>query len=296
MTAQNLWFPGADTAKFTPLGQIRKGQDGAIFHDLVFRFTAKGICSVYQLQTRALLGEFVLDKADVICPHSNAVFFGTEYAAPGDEFPILYSNIYNNYAGRPDPLVGTFCAYRIIREGNHFAFRLVQVIEIGFTHTPLWRSANAEDVRPYGNFVMDSATNSLWAYVMRDENSSTRFFRFQMPKISAGFFDLRFGLPVVTLTEEDIIQQFDSCYVNFMQGAICHDGLIYSTEGFTVPNKRSAIPALRIFDTKTQQQVFHLDLTTVGLTVEPEFTEVYNGQFYYADHDGNFYSVTFGKE
>ncbi len=293
MMEQKLWFPGADTAKFTPLGQVRKGQDGAIWGGFVFRFTAKGVCGVYDLQTMQLVNEFVLDKADVICPHSNAVFFGTEFVSPEDAFPILYSNVYNNYPGK---LAGTCCAYRIIREGCHFISRLVQVIEIGFTDTPLWRSENVEDIRPYGNFVMDQASHSLWAYVMRDESNSTRFFRFPMPKITDGNMDLRFGVPVVTLTETDIAEQFDSCYVNFMQGAICRDGVIYSTEGFTVPNKRNASPALRIFDTKTQSQVLHLDLTAVGLTVEPEFAEIFNGQFYYADHDGNIYSVTFGKE
>ena len=172
----------------------------------------------------------------------------------------------------------------------------MQVIRVGFAETPLWRSENSEDIRPYGNFVMDGATDSLWAYVMRDESRSTRFFRFRMPKITDGKLDSRFGVPVVTLTEQDIAEQFDSFYVNFMQGAVCHGGLIYSTEGFTIPNQRNANPAIQIFDTKTRQQVLYLDLVALGLTVEPEFAEIYDGQFYYADHDGNFYSVTFGKE
>jgi hypothetical protein len=137
---------------------------------------------------------------------------------------------------------------------------------------------------------------NLLAFVMRDESRTTRFFRFPMPKITEGKPDAKWGVPVVTLTENDIADQIDSCYVNFMQGAICHGGLIYSVEGFTVPNQRNATPAMRIFDTKTQKQVLHLDLAALGLTVEPEFVEVYNGGFYYADHDGNFYSVTFGKE
>ena len=292
MTA-NLWFDGANTAKFAPLGMVHKGQDGAIWNGCVFRFNGKGLCWVYDLTTMEAVGEFTLDKADMICPHSNAVFFGTEYFAEGDEFPILYSNIYNNYPGQ---LAGTCCAYRITREGSAFSSQLVQVIRVGFADTPLWRSEKVEDIRPYGNFVADTPSQSLWAFVMRDESRTTRFFRFPMPKITEGEPDAKWGVPVVTLTECDILEQFDGCYVNFMQGAICHEGLIYSVEGFTTPNQRNATPAMRIFDTKKQKQVLHLDLVALGLTVEPEFVEVYDGQFYYADHDGNFYSVTFGKE
>lgn len=288
---KNLWFDGANTAKFTPLGSVHKGQDGAIWNGCIFRFNGKGQCWVYDLTTMEPMGEFTLDKADRICPHSNAVFFGREYYAAGDEFPILYSNVYNNYPGQ---LAGTCCAYRITRENGKFTSRLVQVIRVGFTDTPLWRSENDEDIRPYGNFVMDG--ENLWAYVMRDESRTTRFFRFPMPKITDGEPDTKRGVPVVTLGEQDIAEQFDECYVNFMQGGICHNGLIYSVEGFTVPNQRKATPAMRIFDTKAKKQVLHLDLAAMGLIVEPEFVAVYNGHFYYADHDGNFYSVTFGKE
>ena len=288
---ENLWFDGANTAEFTRLGQVQKGQDGAIYKDCIFRFGSKGQCRVYDLQTITLIDEFTLDKANLLCPHSNSVCFGKEFYTDGDEFPILYTNIYNNYPGQ---LAGTCCAYRITREKKHFMTQLVQVIEIGFTDTPLWHSENGNDVRPYGNFVADG--DWLWAFVMRDETRTTRFFRFIMPNCTAGNFDLRWGAPVVTLTEKDILEQFDGCYVNYMQGTICHHGLIYSTEGFTVPNQRNALPALRIFDTNAQKQVLHLDLVALGLSVEPEFIEVYNGRVYYADHDGNFYSVTFGKE
>ena len=288
-----LWFDGANCVNFTLLGNVQKGQDGAIFHNCIFRFNGKGLCRVYQLTTMAQLDEFTLDKAEILCPHSNSVFFGSEYFAPGDEFPILYTNVYNNYPGQ---LEGVCCAYRITRMENHFSSQLVQVIRIGFAHTPLWRSENGQDIRPYGNFVMDAASQSLWAFVMRDESRSTRFFRFPMPKVGAGTPDAQWGVPVVTLEEQDITDRFDSCYVNFMQGAICRDSFIYSVEGFTVPNQRNANPALRIFDSNAQKQVFHLDLTAIGLTIEPEFVDIYDGQFYYADHDGNFYSVTFGKE
>ena len=125
MTAKGLWFPDANTAKFTPLGIVHKGQDGAIWNGCVFRFNGKGQCWVYNLTTMEPVGEFTLDKADILCPHSNSVFFGTEYFDDGDAFPLLYSNIYNNYPGQ---MAGTCCAYRITRSNGKFTSQLVQVI------------------------------------------------------------------------------------------------------------------------------------------------------------------------
>ncbi len=286
-----VYFDGATVLSPTHLGTVAKGQDGAIYNNCLFRFSSKGLCRVYDLHTLALLGEFTLDKAEILCPHSNSVCFGD---SDGEDFPILYTNIYNNYAAAADRLEGVCCAYRITRNGNDFQSRLVQVIRIGFVDTPLWRSENGGDARPYGNFAVDGKT--LWTFVMRDESRTTRFFGFPIPPITEGTMDPQWGVPVVTLTEKDILERFDGDYVNYIQGAICHNGFIYSVEGFTVPNQQNAIPALRIFDTKTQKQVLRLELVALGLTNEPEFVEVYQDRLYYADHNGDVYRFIFGKE
>ena len=73
---------------------------------------------------------FALDKRELITPHSNAVFFGTEFFEEGDEFPLLYSNIYNNYSGKEEPLIGVCLVYRLMRDGDSFKTTLVQIIEI----------------------------------------------------------------------------------------------------------------------------------------------------------------------
>ena len=41
-----LFFPGATTLQFREIGTIQSGQDEA-YGDYLFRFNAKGICSVY---------------------------------------------------------------------------------------------------------------------------------------------------------------------------------------------------------------------------------------------------------
>lgn len=277
----SLYFDGATRLCFTPLGNIAKGQDGGIYDGCLFRFDSKGNCRVYDLQTLTELSTFTLDKADILTPHSNSV------SIRGD---ILYTNLYNTYAKETDRLEGVCCAYRIMREGDTFRTKLLQVIRIGFAHTSLWQSENRQDVRPYGNFVVEG--EKLHAFVMRDESHTTRFFRFALPDITAGEMDKTWGVPVVTLTPDNIESQFDECYVNYMQGAICHKGLLYSVEGFNHPNDRGR-PALRVFDTNKQKQVFFADLVEYGLVNEPEWVDVYEGCLYYADHAGNVYRLEF---
>ena len=88
----------------TQIGNITDGQDGAVFNSLLFRFKTNGLCYVYDLknltieQKSPIVSIFTLDKADKIVPHSNSVVFSNQYYTDGDEFPLLYSNIYNNYA------------------------------------------------------------------------------------------------------------------------------------------------------------------------------------------------------
>ena len=94
-------------------------QDGAIWGDYLFRFDSKGNGIVYKMSDVKTnkdpkpISEFVLDKANAIVPHSNAVAFGTEFYENGDEFPLLYTNIYNNYANSPSKLNGMCLVYRL---------------------------------------------------------------------------------------------------------------------------------------------------------------------------------------
>ena len=89
--------------EITKIAKVLGEQDGVIFGDLLFIFNCKGKCNVFDLtkiddgevKEHAPISSFTLDKAELICPHNNAVTFGCEYYEEGDEFPILYTNIYN---------------------------------------------------------------------------------------------------------------------------------------------------------------------------------------------------------
>ena len=85
--------------KMKHIANMKGAQDGAIFGGYLFRFDAKGQGCVYDLKQMSgdevselsSMCDITLDRAEEIVPHSNAVFFGKEYYAEGDDFPLLYS-------------------------------------------------------------------------------------------------------------------------------------------------------------------------------------------------------------
>ena len=277
-------------------------QDGAIFGGYLFSFDHCGQCSVYEINSIKeqnnseimVICEFKLDKSDVLGPHSNSVSFGNEYYDSDDEFPLLYTNIYNTYAGCSDRLEGVTLVYRIMRKGNIFSSTLVQIIEIGFTcDEKLWKSSEKTvDVRPYGNFAIDRDSGMYYAFTMRDEDNTTRYFSFNLPKLSDGDITETYGVRKVTLYPEDIIEYFDCDYHHYIQGACCHKGKIYSLEGFA--NSEDNKPAIRIIDTKQKKQVYYKTFGEYGILTEPEMIDFFDDICYNTDHNGNIHILDFG--
>ena len=292
VTASGVMFylPGEDIPepdldfKVENMGSIGAWQDGAIWDGKLFVLGSGGAGAVYNLASLTKLGSLTLDKKDVLVPHANSVCFGSTYYAKGDQYPLLYVNVYNNYASAEDRMEGTCCVYRITEADGVFYTDLVQVIEIGFTEDlELWKSKeNNGDVRPYGNFVVDTDHHQLYAFVMRDANKTTRFFEFDIPGLADGAYNDAYGCNVVTLEQTDIKGQFDTEYFNYLQGCCYNSGKIISVEGFGTDSP------LRIVDLASQtiSNTFYLGLA--GLTKEPEVVCVdpETGTLYYAAADG----------
>ena len=281
--------------KITQIGNITDGQDGAIFGGLLFRFKTNGLCYVYDLENLTIeekspiVSTFTLDKADKIIPHSNSVVFSNQYYHEDDEFPLLYTNIYNNYAKSENKLKGVCCVYRITRCKNEFNSELVALIEIGFADEELWSDEN--DCRPYGNFVIDNEKGIYHAFTMRNKEPKTRYFSFKLPDILNGTPDANYGVKKTVLTKEDIIDTFDIEYHHFIQGACCEKGNIYSLEGFSGDAVNP--PALRIISPESQKQTDLIYFSDFGLKIEPELISFENGICYYCDNHGNLYIIEF---
>lgn len=286
--------------KIKQIAKILGGQDGVIWKDELFRFNKKGKGVVYdlgdivpnQIDELEPFCSFILDKADVIVPHSNSVCWGSEFFDPSDEYPLLYSNIYNNYAKYDDKLIGVCCVYRLQRTETSFKTTLVQLIEIGFTDDPmLWKAYPDRDgVRPYGNFVVDREMGYYYAFVMRNEPLGTRYFKFKIPSLCDGEIDPIYGVRRVVLSHGDILDQFDCPYHRFIQGAIVHNNCIYSAEGFESEIDR---PAIRVIDLVKKREKLYLDLWEKGYRSEPEMIDFYGDICYYSDVKGNLYSLEF---
>lgn len=276
-------------------------QDGAVWGDFLFRFDHAGHCRVYDataLDTDAdegvnppQIAAFTLNPDDKIIPHCNAVTFGQEYYTEGDEFPLLYANVYNNYAKAEDRLEGMCCVYRLQRTGLDFRAVLVQLIRIGFAHERgLWLSAgDVKDVRPYGNFVVDREAGLLHAFVMRDGDRTTRYFTFRLPSVTDGAVSADFGVRVAVLEKDDILSSFDTPYHLYIQGACCEGGLIYSSEGFNA----DIPPSIRVIDPSERRQISHANLADLGYPTEAEWINFRGERCFYSDGCGDLYRIEF---
>ena len=277
------------------LGKVESGQDGAIYNGYLFRFDHAGNCRVYLLsdlsENTAPVARFSLDKLDYIVPHSNSVVFGRERYAEEDEFPLLYSNVYNNYAKAEDKKKGITCVYRLERAGDTFTTTLVQLIQVGFTQDPLWCSPDQEDVRPYGNFVIDTEKGLLYGFTMRDQDQTTRYFTFDLPGVRDGIRDEALGIRRVVLEKADVKTYFDCPYHHYVQGACFHEGIIYSVEGFGVDCPE--IPAIRLIDVQAQKQLQVHFFPDFGLNIEPEWIDFADGICYYSDAHGDVFQLDF---
>ena len=279
------------------IGKIGGGQDGAIWGSELFRFDTEGHGAVYDL-TALERGEelppistFDLDQRGRIAPHSNAVCFGVEYYVPEDEYPLLYTNIYNNYAGSEDPLLGVCCVYRLWREAGEYRTKLLQLIEVGFTDDPLhWRAYPDRDgVRPFGNFVIDREQKKYVAFVMRTEELGCAYFTFDVPAAEEGEWDPAFGVRRRVLTLSEVRESFTAPYHRYIQGAAAREGRIWSTEGFDRDEVNR--PAIRVIDTVRGKEESYTDLLGRGISEEPEFIDFYGEKCLYSDAHGNLYAV-----
>lgn len=288
---------------FKKIGNICQGQDGCIYNNTIFRFGGDGTCFVYDLNRlepvsdgeAECIASFRLDRADEICPHSNSVCFGKERFDEGDEFPLLYTNVYNNYDRKEDEMWGVCCVYRLQREPDGFNSTLVQIIEVGFAHdSELWCSrkpGQGRDMRPFGNFTVDVESGKYYGFVTRDAMHKTRFFEFNLPSLSDGVMDERYGAKRVVLTPDDILAKFDCDYSNYLQGACAHNGLIYSVEG---GSRSIGNPAtLMVVDATRQRQITRISLIYYGMEFEPEFICFAGERCIYIDNMGNVFELFF---
>ena len=269
-------------------------QEGAIFDGKLFMLNHDELGGVFDMQTGKMIGEFICDRDDFLSVHSNTICFGTEYYDENDKYPLMYICVYNNYEGQANQYEGHCGVYRIIEDGADFKGELVQVIRIGFTEDMnMWKSLpNRGDVCPFGNFIVDTDKNDLYAYVMRDGTQTTRYYKFDLPKVDDGEYNSLFGCKTVTLNVEDIKDQFDTEYSVYLQGADYVDGMILSSSGLGHDRAGGAI--LRLVDLESKKVIKVFDAVSAGVLNEPEVIAVDpdTKKVYYGSTDGQLRYLT----
>ncbi len=241
------------------------GQDGAIYGDYLFRFGPKGEGVVYSIDNKAQVGTITLDKKDVINPHSNAVHFGSEFYAAGDEFPLLYSTLCDNAED-------STTVYRVVRNGNTFTTTLVQVITAEGTN----------------DAVVDAENNMYYAYLGPDVGR-TGYRKYALPKLADGTYNSTYGVKHVVLTENDVLAEVDfkeDIYI--IQGSTIYDGKMYLTSGFTLDQVY-----LTVYDLETDQWFCKINLEEIGLSEESEFIAFKDDVMYLMPVYGNIYTFKF---
>lgn len=255
-TGEKVSLANSYTAISTGLNMA--GQDSAIASDgHIMTFTYNGYYQVLDISGQQLKAKTALDQQATIAPHANCSFFGTEKYDEDDLYPLVYTNAYNT-DGLPK---GTFYAYRL---KNDLTTEFLQTIKIGFTEDDIW-TGGSSNVRPYGNFLMDTDNGKLYAYTMIDNLNVTRFFRFSMPELSDG--------ATVTLQESDIEDYFDVPYFYYIQGGCYYKGKIYASCGFTADDCKLYVVDL------TEKKVTSI-VPLGGFVGEPETVFAYKDELY----------------
>ena len=191
----------------------------------------------------------------------------------------VYSNVYNSYASQSDKHIGECCVYAVHGAANVWANSLVQVLKVGFIDD-LERWPAASEARPYGNFVVDSENGCLYVFVMYSSRKLTYWYKFDLPKVTDGVWDETYGCYVKTLETGDVIDHWTTPLQNYVQGVSVHDGLIWSTEGFTGTSGTN-LARMRVVDPMDKAQIAVFHFYADDDPIEPEFIDFYNGLCYY---------------
>ena len=250
------------------LGQITPSIDGLVVG------TAQWITAGTEITDE------IIKSIDPAIDNIALVAFNNEYPEysitySGDILHV-YSNVYNTYASAEDKHIGECCVYEV---SGLWSNSLAQVIRIGFVdNLECWPAAT--ETRPYGNFVVDKENGWLYAFVMYSSKKLTYWYKFDLPEISEGVWNESYQCPVITLMAEDILDSWTTPLQNYVQGACVHNGLIWSTEGFTATSGTN-VARMRVIDPAKKVQIAVFNFYSDADPVEPEFIDFYNGKCYY---------------
>ena len=265
---------------YESLGTIPGAQDGAIWNGKLFQ-PVPGKLHVYDMETKTTVQTLTLENFGSLTVHGNSVCFGSTANLKEGEYPLLYVGLWTRIAS----VDGSCCVYRITEENGTFSTDLVQVIKIGFGNdTELWKSGYS---RPYATYAADGENNKLYAMVTRDTEPCTRVFEFEIPDATEGTYNEN-GYYELTLTKDDIQDQFDTAPVYMPQGACYYHGKIYIQESST-PGIPSVLKVIDLESRKISYSYAMEDADDALLAKQATMicVDPADGEMYYGVQDGS---------
>lgn len=249
-TANNLAYENYMTLTTHMTGGAQT-QGGINFGDYLFVGGSLGNqLDIYNLANKSFLQHITIEgKTANNRDHNNTLFFSNEYHTEGDEFPILYAcSGYENTSG-----ISYIYGYRITKIDNDFVATLVHTITLNFGYS--WTEA-----------TIDHDHNYLWI-------KADKWYKYDMPLYANGDASIN--------STDNIIESFTLSPLEYgkssAQGHLYYKDKIYFTSG---TGSEPGGLHLVVINTKTKCRETDINLATIGLTTEPEFSIIYEGYLY----------------
>lgn len=251
-----------------PTGTGITRQGAAVYNGYLFlAYNKHPMISVYNMATYELVNNIEFTPVDTY--HCNNINFGSQKYDDGDTFPLLYVSMEN--------IAEHKClVYRIQYANSTFSATLVQTITYPDPETISAYYPNC--ILDNDNGVMYITSYTQNSYMATTANNQIRICKYTIPLLSEGD---------VTLNYAEKLDEFLIPAMTATQGAFVYNGKIIEVFGFT----GSAF--LCQIDPTTKQVVTKISLDSIGLTVEPESTFMYNGYIHIWYVYGDIYKLYF---
>lgn len=246
----------------------KSAQGMSINEDRAYLFSHGGRCRVFNLITKEVEREFLLESADST-NHVNNACFANEFGSMSG-IPLIYISECKN---------GRRCFVERINESASVLLQTIVAVK---------KDGKVDAVL---DWIVDPDNGFLYAITRNGKELKTKgiarnyISKYRLPKLEEGSH--------VVLTEKNRTDRFEVIFPNILQGAKIRDNLLYIVTGLseTASNRVDAHRAIQVIDLKKRQLVRTIDLTYVT-TNEPEDIDFYNGKcLLYCGQNGGIYEV-----
>ncbi len=248
-------------------------QGAAVYGKYLFLFSEKGICNVYNLESKEYLGIMEYERTDI--KHSDTACFGTYKIDEKDEFPVVYiSGSQVNKLGEK----GLIWVYRIMHNDKIWEMKLYQII-----YTPI-----IDEVGSFPDAMLSNSDGCIWimgwktflAQPQKDGNGAyLNFAKFRTPALKEGALD-KSGIRIVNLSMTDAITSFTVNNAHAIQQGIClKNHKVYIPYGYS----RFGYQGIDIVSLEEGRVVSNINLMGTDVA-EPEAVFFYKGEMFVADN------------